>query len=331
MNREANLDDSILDALRDGSAPYVSGEELCRLAGVSRTAIWKRIEKLRSDGYDIEATPHLGYRLTSVPDSLIPSEIKWKLGTHILGCEIISYKKTDSTNVKAYELAEQGLREGSVILADEQAKGKGRHGRSWFSPPGAGVYMSCILRPEMTPAEIPKITLIAAVAVARAIRSVTGLDATIKWPNDIIICGKKVCGILTEMKAEQDRIDFIILGIGVNVNHAGGELPSTGTTLAGESAASGMDGAVSRIEIVRTILRTLEKYYIILKNKGSGSIIEEWKELSSMIGSRVRVSMQNRSFDATAHNLDPDGSLIVRHDSGLLEKISSGDVMMVRQ
>lgn len=324
------FDNKILDLLRDGGGTYVSGEELCKIAGISRAAIWKRIEKLREEGYDIEALPHLGYRLIGIPDALLPSEIKLNLKTRYLGREIISYKKVDSTNTSAYELAAHGLVEGAVIFADEQARGKGRHGRTWQSAPGCGIYMSCVLRPHMAPNEIPKITLVAAVAVAKAIREYTGLNATIKWPNDILINGKKVCGILTEMKAEQDMIDFIILGIGVNVNTKVKDLPRGASSLKEESRPLRDGEDISRVELAKKILETLEEYYNTLKNKGSGSIIEEWKALSEMMGSRIRVVLPNRTFEADAHNVDPDGALVVRLDSGVLEKISSGDVVMVR-
>jgi BirA family biotin operon repressor/biotin-[acetyl-CoA-carboxylase] ligase len=324
------LDDKILDVLRDSGDLYVSGEELCKLAGVSRAAIWKRMEKLREEGYDIEASPHLGYRLVGIPDALIPGEIKWKLKTRYLGSEIISYKRVDSTNTVAYELAEQGLAEGAVVFADEQVKGKGRQGRVWRSAPGCGIYMSCILRPHMAPNEIPKITLIAAVAVAKAIRKCTGLDAMIKWPNDILVKGKKICGILTEMKAEQDRIDFIILGIGVNVNTKVKDLPMGGSSLREESRHLSGRENISRVNLAKSILESIEEHYNTLKNDGSGSIIEEWKALSAMLGSRIKVVLPDRTFDAHAHNIDPDGALVVRLDSGVLEKISSGDVVMVR-
>ena len=268
------LDDRILDILRNSGDLYVSGEELCKLAGISRAAIWKRIERLREEGYDIEASPHLGYRLAGMPDTLIPSEIRWKLDTKYLGREIISYKKVDSTNIAAYQLAEKGLKEGAVIFAEEQARGKGRQGRVWQSPPKCGIYMSCILRPHITPNEIPKITLIAAVAVAKALREFTGLDAMIKWPNDILINGKKVCGILTEMKAEQDGVDFIILGIGVNVNTHPKDLPRNGSSLKEELRAFRGDEDLSRVDLAKKILEALEKYYNILKKEGSRSIIE---------------------------------------------------------
>ena len=324
------LDDNILDILRSAGDSHVSGEDLCKLAGVSRAAIWKRIEKLRSEGYEIEASPHLGYRLTSIPDSLIPCEIKWRLKTKIIGRQILSYKKVDSTNAIAYELAEKGLKEGSVIIADEQIKGRGRQGRSWQSPPKTGIYMSCILRPRMSLGEIPRITLVAAVALAKAIREFTGLDAMIKWPNDILINQKKVCGILTELKAEQDGVDFVVLGMGINVNTNPKDLPKTGTSLKSEMRRFGRTEELSRVMLAQKVLESLEDYYILLKKNGSGPIIEEWKALSAILGSRIKVTLANRSFEAVAHDIDQDGALLVRLESGILQRISSGDVVMAR-
>ncbi len=324
------LDEKILDVLRNNADFYISGEELCKLADISRAAIWKHIEKLREEGYDIEASPHLGYRLVSAPDRLIPSEIKWKLKTKVFGKEIISYRKVDSTNDAAYELAEKGLKEGTVILAEEQGSGKGRHGRVWLSPPKGGIYMSCILRPIMTPNEIPRITLLAAVAAAKSIRKSTGLSAMIKWPNDILIDGKKVCGILTEMKAEQDSVDFIILGMGINVTTPAKNLPRGASSLKEELCHAGNAAELSRVDIVRKVLEALEAEYNTLKENGFKPIIEEWKALSAMLGSRIKVIMQNRTFEGRAHNIDPDGALVVRLDSGVLEKVSSGDIVMVR-
>ena len=324
------LDEKILDILRNSGESYVSGEDLCKRAGISRAAIWKRIEKLREEGYDIEASPHLGYRLAGIPDSLIPSEVQWKLKTKVFGKAVVSYKKVDSTNDIAYSLAEKGVREGMVILADEQAKGKGRHGRSWASPPRSGIYKSCIIRPPIAPSEIPKITLVAAVAVAKAIRQVTGLEATIKWPNDILIRGEKACGILTEMRAEQDSVDFMVLGIGVNVNTPQKSLPKGATSLKEELRRAKRDEEISRIELAKKILEMLDEYYIMLKEKGSKPIIEEWKGLSSMLGSRVKAVLPNRTIEGQAHDIDPDGALVLRLDSGVLEKVSSGDIVMVR-
>jgi BirA family biotin operon repressor/biotin-[acetyl-CoA-carboxylase] ligase len=324
------LDEKILNILRHNKDSYVSGEELCKTADISRAAIWKHIEKLRAEGYDIEALPHLGYKLVAIPDSLIPSEIKWKLKTKIFGRSVLSYSKVDSTNIVAYELAEKGMKEGTVILADEQAKGKGRHGRHWSSPSKGGIYMSCILRPTIAPNEIPRITLLAAVAVAQAIRDFSSLEATIKWPNDIMIDGKKICGILTEMKAEQDSVDFVVLGIGINVNVSARQLPKGATSIKEELHRAGVKAMLSRVELTKKVLEKLEEYYNLMKSEGFDPIIDIWKDLSVMIGSRVKVSIHGRTFEGLAHDINPDGALVVRTESGVLEKVSSGDVTMVR-
>lgn len=324
------LDEKILNMLRHSRDSYVSGEELCKGAGISRAAIWKHIEKLREEGYDIEALPHLGYKLVAIPDSLIPSEIKWKLKTKIFGKSVISYKKVDSTNIVAYELAEKGMKEGTVVLADEQIKGKGRHGRHWSSPSKGGIYMSCILRPAIAPNEISRITLLAAVAVAQAIRDVTSLEVTIKWPNDIMVDNRKLCGILTEMKAEQDSVDFVVLGIGINVNAAKIELPKGAASIKEELHRRGRKINLSRVELTKRVLERLEEYYNLMKSDGFEPIIDIWKDLSVMIGSRVKVSIHGKTFEGLAHDINPDGALVVRTESGILEKVSSGDVVMVR-
>ena len=324
------LDEKILNVLRHNKDSYVSGEELCKIADISRAAIWKHIEKLRGEGYDIEALPHLGYKLIAIPDSLIPSEIKWKLNTKVFGREVISYKKVDSTNIIAYELAKNGMKEGAVILADEQVKGKGRHGRHWSSPSVGGIYMSCILRPSIAPNEIPRITLLAAIAVAQAIRDVCSLEVTIKWPNDIMMDGRKLCGILTEMKAEQDSVDFVVLGIGINVNTPIKQLPKGASSIKEELGRRGVKSALSRVELVKKVLEKLEGYYNVLRKEGFEPIIETWKDLSSVIGSRVKVTLPGKTFEGLAHDINPDGALVVRTESGLLEKVSSGDVVMVR-
>lgn len=324
------LDEKILSVLRHSKDSYVSGEDLCGHSGISRAAIWKHIENLRDIGYDIEAVPHLGYKLVSAPDALIPSEIRWKLKTKIFGRDIISYKKVDSTNDIAYHLAEKGVKAGTAIIAEEQSRGKGRHGRHWVSPSKGGIYLSCILRPKIPPNEIPRITLFAAVAVAKAIRDVTSLDVSIKWPNDLVLDGKKVCGILTEMKAEQDSVDFIILGIGINVNTPLKQLPKGSTSLKDELNNHNIKRSISRVELTKQVLERLEEFYSILERNGFEPIIDAWKGLSNMLGSRIKVILPGRTFEGLAHDINPDGALVVRLDSGILEKVSSGDVAMVR-
>jgi len=324
------IDEKILNILRNNPGDYISSEELCKDIDLSRTAIWKHVERLREEGYDIEASPHLGYRLIKIPDSLIPMEIRWRLKTKILGREIISYKRIDSTNAAAYSLAEKGIKEGTVVLAEEQAAGKGRLGRVWASPAKGGIYMSCILRPKIPPNEIPRITLLAAVSVAKSIREITGLLAMIKWPNDILVNDRKVCGILTEMKAEQDTIDFVVVGVGINVNTPLKFLPKGASSLREELKSLEKKESLSRIELVKDIIEKLEGNYILMKDKGFGPIIKAWKDLSAMLGSRVRIVLPNKTFEGQAHDIDIDGALIVRRESGIMERVSSGDVVVVR-
>ena len=319
------MDDKILNIFRSSNGEFISGEEISEKLGITRAAVWKHIDKLRKEGYEITGEPHVGYRLTGTPDKLIPEEISHKLGTKIMGRKIYSYETTDSTNDVAHRLAQSGSPEGTVIFSEGQSKGRGRMGRHWISPKGKGIYFSFILRPDVSPAEAPKITLMSAVAVATAIRKMTHLGALIKWPNDILINDHKVVGILTEMSAEVNTVKYIILGIGVNVNTAKADLPKEATSLKHE-----MGEAVNRIELAQEILRELERQYCIFKNKGFENIIKEWKNLSHTLGEEVKIACHNKKIEGTAIDLDTSGALVVRMDNGFTEHITAGDVVMVR-
>lgn len=322
------MDEKILALIRD-RADYFSGEEISKALSISRAAIWKHIEKLRGEGYDIIAAPHLGYKLVSCPDRLIPEEISWKLNTKVFGKKIYSYKNTDSTNTIAYKLAEDGEKEGAAVFAQEQSLGRGRFRRRWSSPEG-GVYMSLILRPKLEPVNMARVTLSAAVAIAEAIIALTGLPVRIKWPNDILINGLKVSGILTEMKAEQDEIDFVILGIGVNVNSAKvgannySPLPAGATSL---KEASGHE--ISKVELAKKILEYCEAYYFRMEDNFA-DIIDEWRKLSYTLGTRIKVHSHGQELEGQALDVDDNGGLIVRLDTGFNKHILSGDVELVR-
>ncbi len=250
---------------------YVSGEEISASLGFSRASLWKHINKLRLDGYLIEAVPHLGYTLKAAPDKMYGYDVGIGLGTDIIGKQKIwHYESLESTNNTAYELAEKGEPEGTLVVAETQTLGKGRLGRKWISPKNGGIYFSLILRPEMESDKVPVITLVAAVSVQKAIKKVCGISAGIKWPNDILIGGKKVCGILTELKAQPDMVDFLILGVGINVNTEIKKLPPEATSLKNESSRS-----VSRIKLMRRVLTEMEKDYQKMKNEGFMPIREE--------------------------------------------------------
>lgn len=316
------MDEKILALMRDRDE-YISGEEISKKLSISRAGIWKHIQKLREEGYDISAAPHFGYKLISAPDRLIPSEVSWNLNTKIFGKKVYAFKKTDSTNTFAYKLAEDGEPEGAVVFAEEQDRGRGRFHRKWISPKG-GIYMSLILRPKFEPLNTARITLGAAVAVSEAIREIANLDSRIKWPNDVLVNGHKVSGILTEMKAEQDEIDFVILGIGVNVNSAKKELPKDASSLREEAGK-----VISKVELAKKILESLESYYIKLKND-FGEIVEEWRKLSDTLGKRIKVHTHGQVLEGQAMDIDDNGGLILRLDSGFNKHILSGDVELVR-
>jgi len=318
------VEEKIVKIFKENADSYVSGEELSKRLGVTRTSIWKHIENLRRLGYEIDATPHLGYRLTGVPDKFLPQEITLGLGTKIIAKFVYSFTTAESTNELAYKFAEEGKPDGTVVLAEKQTKGKGRMGRKWVSPEG-GIYLSLILRPELPPNQTPKITLLAAIGVARALRSHCNIAGLIKWPNDILVGSKKICGILTELKAEQDTTQFLIIGIGVNVNIDKKDLPQGSTSVSNE-----LGETVSKVKLAQNILRELELQYNIFKKKGFDSIRTEWRNLSAMLGKRVKVKSHKGAIEGQASDIDDNGSLVVRLDNGFLEKITAGDVILLR-
>ncbi|MBU1147591.1 MAG: biotin--[acetyl-CoA-carboxylase] ligase [Candidatus Omnitrophica bacterium] len=319
------MDEKILDFFKKQGSGYVSGEELSKALGVSRTAIWKHIEKLREEGYDIAASPHLGYKLIALPDVLSSIELRRGLETEIIGKKIYSYKEVSSTNDAAHELAASGEEEGAIVAAEYQTKGRGRLGRKWISPRGKGAYFSIILRPDILPREVSLITLISALSVAKAVRETAGLSAYIKWPNDILINGLKVCGILTELNGETDKVNFVIAGIGININTKKELLPDGSTSIAEERHCH-----VSRLEFVKAVLVNLDRYYKVFNKGEIGDILSEYKKLSAVLDRRVQINYHNRLISGQAIDVDKDGALILRLDSGFNERVLAGDVVMLR-
>lgn len=315
----------ILSALRARPGQFVSGEELSRLLGVSRTAVWKEIEKLRADGYRILAQPHAGYQLVGTPDRLIPQELRWNLNTKRVGQRITAYQTTDSTMNLAHRLAEGGEPEGSVIVAEGQSRGRGRLGRRWISPKGKGIYLSVILRPALQLSEVPLITLMAAVAVAGAVQEVSDLTPQIKWPNDLLLKGKKVAGILTELNAELNRVNYVVIGIGINVHTPKRSLPVQATSLYEE-----LGHKVDRVQLARTLLQRLDEHYAEFLNGGAPAILNRWRDFAAFLGRRIRVVAEGRMVDGQAFDVDSHGALLVRTDTGFVEAVSAGEVLVVR-
>ena len=308
---------------------YISGEFLSRELGVSRTAVWKHISALRNGGYCIEAVPSRGYRLISSPDVINPHEVTAQLDSTTIGRPLDFLQLTTSTNADAFRLAENGAVEGTVVLSDAQSGGKGRRGRIWSSPAGVNIYCSVVLRPAIMPNEAPQLTFLSAVAVARAIELTTDLIPEIKWPNDLLISGKKVAGLLNEMSAETDGINFVILGIGVNLNMTAGQFPDDlrhpATSLLLESGSR-----VDRSHFASTMLNELDRLYRDFLEHGFGPVREEWQRRCNANGRQVIVSDTGTACTGgTFIGIDTDGALLLRADDSELHRITCGDVRVI--
>lgn len=320
-------DAKILSALRK-SPDGVSGAELAAQLRISRAAVWSRIEELRQVGFDISASPHFGYRIVSEPDALLADDLLARLGkTKIIGRDIHVFEQTTSTNDVIEKLARDGVREGVVVFAESQTKGRGRLGRKWLSPARKGLWFSVLLRPDVRPQETTQLTVASATALRRAIFSETNLQPEIKWPNDILIGGKKVAGILTEMSAELDRVRYVILGMGIDVNLDASEFPAelkkTATSLKIET-----NETISRAELATAILREWDEDYLrVCSGKFSG-IADEWEKHCTTIGKNVNVQIGDRKIRGRAEALDDDGALLLRTEHGRLERIIGGDVTL---
>lgn len=326
-NSDQPIDRQILELFRERNGT-VSGTELGDILNVSRTAVWKHITTLRKQGYLIESRHAAGYRLLESPDLLTPASVTAGLGTKRLGQQVICLPETGSTNNDAYRLAEDGASEGTVILADSQNQGKGRLGRSWHSPPGLNLYCSLVLRPPIPPVAAFHLTFLSAVAVARTIEAESTLRPVIKWPNDILINDAKVAGLLNEMSAETERIRFVILGIGVNLNirqdHFPPDLRHPATSLCMEGKRE-----YNRLRFVRTLLQALDDLYDSYLSGGYGSIRDEWVARCGMIGRRVSVSGPNEQMEGVATGIDENGALLVEQANGIVARVLAGDVKII--
>lgn len=316
----------LLSALRSRPGQWVSGEELSGGLGISRAAISKHIAAIKELGYAISSAPGKGYLLTDAPDLLLPEEILIGLGTRFIGkVGIAHHRLTDSTNTKAREMARGGAPSGTLVVAEAQSAGRGRKGRSWLAAPGEGLLFSLILRPDMEPSRATLITLMTAVSVAEALIDETGVNARIKWPNDILVHGKKLAGILTEMSMELDAVDYVVVGLGLNINTPAAAFPeeirAIATSLMAETSAP-----FSRVAVLRAILSRFETHYDTLSTDGPEPMLRRWKALSDIVGRRVRVSMMHEEIEGRVTDIDADGVLLVETEAGEPLRILSGDV-----
>jgi len=324
--RGEDVKNKILEQLKASNGQSVSGEEISRKLGISRTAVWKHITKLRSEGYSIESQTNSGYKLIGSPDVLSSCEIQPLLNTKYIGRKIIYLDSVTSTNTFAKKAAEESFEEGTVIIADEQTAGRGRLGRQWVSTKGKGIWMSIMLKPDILPADAPKLTIAAAYAVSKALWSCCQLDARIKWPNDIVTGGKKLCGILTEMSAEADEIKNVIVGIGINANleyeDFGTEISSIATSIRLEKGS-----AVSRKALVAAVLNELEEVYEDFVREGSiESLLAGYKSKSAVLGKEIRVISKKEEIIGLAIDISEEGHLVVQLGDGTIKEIMSGEV-----
>ncbi len=288
------MKEALLKIFEEHQGEFVSGEKISQQLGCSRTAIWKHIDELRKSGYELESAPRKGYRMVSKGDGIKPHEVKVKLKTERIGSEQTYFDAVESTQVVAHKLAQEGAQEGHAVIANEQTAGKGRLGRKWHSRSGTSISMSIILRPNLPPQQTPQMTLLTAVAVVRAIKQQTGISCQIKWPNDILINGKKLVGILTEMQADPDVVHSVIVGIGVNVNQQASDMAPDIREIA-TSLAIEKGEAVERAGLIAAIFNEFEALYDLYLESGFSTIRSLWEAHSISVGTFLYARTDARS------------------------------------
>ncbi len=333
MLERSSAEVRIIELLKGATGP-VSGALLSRELGMSRSAVWKHVEALRKAGYAIEAKPRAGYRLASKDFPFGAVELLSSVQTDTVGSQALFFDSVDSTNTEALRLARDGAVEGAVIVADTQKQGRGRVGRKWVSPPRVNLYTSIILRPSMLPPHAHMLTFLAAVAMAEVIEKVIKKRPTVKWPNDILVDGRKIAGILLEMDSEIDRVHFVVIGIGVNINLDIDLLPHE-LRIGATSVSIEAGSDYSRVEFATALYYALEKWYKIVSGLGFGldgfaPVVEAWRSYFSHEGKTLRVSSFNDTIEGICVGIDSDGALLLRRPSGEVERIISGDVQLCR-
>lgn len=310
------------------SSDYRSGQELCDRFQVSRTAVWKVINQLKEEGYLFEARQNRGYRLIESPDTMEAYELESRMTTQWAGRKVSFKKETDSTNMDCKRLAEQGAPHGTLAVAEMQTGGRGRRGRSWQSPAGESIYMSLLCRPDISPREAPMLTLVMGLSVAEAVERYTGLSAKIKWPNDIVVNGRKICGILTEMEMglETKEIQYLVIGVGINVNNSAfpAELQQMATSLFLES---GKGEKILRAPLVQYVMEAFEKNYgLFLRTLDLSLLKERYNAYLVNRDAEVRVLDPKGEYTGVARKVDEAGDLLVETSDGTVKKVYSGEV-----
>ncbi|RDW22065.1 biotin--[acetyl-CoA-carboxylase] ligase [Oceanobacillus chungangensis] len=315
----------LIQLLADSSEKYISGQLLSDELQISRSAIWKHMKELEKDGYQIEGKSNKGYRIISYPDKLSENTIRWGLETNWIGKSIIHKESTTSTQHIAHDEARNGAAHGTIIIADEQTNGKGRMNRSWFSTKGKGMWLSIILRPKISPLQAPQLTLLTATVLADVLHSYCNVQPLIKWPNDILLHDKKIVGILTEMQAEQDIINYIVIGIGLNVNQSKDDLPEEISHRA-TSLLIETEKEHSIKALIQEILTTFEKSYDQYIKNGFPEIKQKWESYGFKIGEEITIKTLKDHFRAIFLGIEEDGALRIKRMDGSIEKLYSAEI-----
>ncbi len=317
--------DRILNFFRERPGQYVSGQEISDTLNISRAAVWKQVKALRELGFHIDSKHSAGYSLIDSPDLLLAADIKKDLNVQIIGTSVEAFPEIDSTNIYARQAGENGAEQGLVVLADQQTAGRGRLGRSWISPAGVNIYCSVLLRPQIPVQTAPQLTFLSAVSVAETIENCCGLAAQVKWPNDVLVDGLKIAGLLNEMSAETEMIHFVVLGMGINLNITAEQLPERQNYPA--TSAFLLSGKlVDRCAFARQLLETLDRYYLELQKDGFAPIRKRWEARCNIMNQQVRVEQGDITQIGTVVGLDSDGALLLQGEDGSITKIVSGDV-----
>jgi len=318
--------EQLIKTLKENKGNWISGESISTGLNVTRAAVWKQIRSLRNDGYLIEASPKKGYCFKACSQRVLPDEIREGLKTRVFGKkEIVHVLETDSTNSLIKEQADRGAPEGTVVLSEGQKKGRGRKGRTWFSPHLENIYLSFLLRPLISLVEAPRLTLLTAVVAAETLRASTGLQVTIKWPNDIYYREKKLAGILTEIRAEIDLVDYVAVGIGINVNteQFPEKLKNDATSIFLETGKS-----FSRSDLITDFLNRFEATYFRFLETGFAPVCKKWKTLSNMLGRQVQVDWPAGRCCGEVTDVDNEGALLIKDRKKHIHRITFGDVRL---
>lgn len=320
---QTNVRIQLLEAFSNANGEFISGQALAEIIGCSRTAVWKHIEDLRKEGFELEAVRKKGYRILHAPDKVTENEILIGLQTKRLGKQVHFVETVDSTQKEAHRISQDGCMEGTLVIAEEQTAGRGRMARNWHSPKYTGIWMSIILKPELPPYRAPQFTLIAAVAIVEAVEEITGIQPEIKWPNDSLIKGKKITGILTELQADADQIHALIIGIGMNVNQSEfpKEIEKIATSLAIEKGEK-----ISRALLIQRILEKLEFYYEMYVEEGFYPIKQLWEKYAISIGKQIIARTINKEIKGKAIGITDDGVLKLKDENGVIHEIYSADI-----